>query len=175
MGTEKGLVSFQGSPLIHHVIGCAAAMTQEVLVVANDDVYAQFGFPVQHDEIIGEGPLSGLVTGLRHARHDLNFVLPCDMPLLQPRLLRWLLEQYQGETAVVLSVDQRIQPLVGIYHRRALPVLEGLLAAGQLKMRIALDELHAKVLEPAHLLPGFEPDWMRNFNSKAEIHAYLQE
>ncbi len=174
MGSEKGLVDFNGKPMIQWAIDCIRPLTDEILIVANDAAYEQFGYSVQEDEAKGDGPLSGLVSGIRHAKTDLNFLLPCDMPLMDRRLLEWMLETYDEEAAAVCTFEDHLQPLVGMYHRKCLPTLERLLARNQLKMRIALDELQAAVLDPQRSLAGFHPDWMRNFNSKAEINLYLQ-
>ncbi|MBK9452501.1 MAG: molybdenum cofactor guanylyltransferase [Bacteroidetes bacterium] len=174
MGSEKGLVEFNGKPMIQWAIECIRPLTDEILIVANDAAYGQFGYPLQEDEAKGDGPLSGLVSGIRHAKTDLNFLLPCDMPLMDNRLLEWMLETYDEEAAAVCTFEDHLQPLVGMYHRKCLPTLERLLARNQLKMRIALEELQAAVLDPQRSLAGFHPDWMRNFNSKAEINLYLQ-
>jgi molybdenum cofactor guanylyltransferase len=174
MGSEKGLVDFQGKPMVAWIIAALEVFTKDILIVAHNADYERFGYEVVPDDVRDRGPLAGLVTGLRQARHDLNLVVSCDVPLVHPQLLRWLLESYEDEAAAVFTLDDRIQPLVGLYHRKALPTLERLLAHGQLKLRIALDELQAAVLDPVRSLPGFDADWLRNFNSRAEIDAYLQ-
>ncbi|MFM2375634.1 MAG: hypothetical protein RLZZ165_731 [Bacteroidota bacterium] len=175
MGAEKGLVEFNGKPMVLHVLDCIQHITPDILIVANDPAYLQFGYPVQADETKGAGPLSGLVSGIRHSHHHLNLVLPCDMPLIDEGLLHWMVEGYADQAAAVLILDDRIQPLIGLYHRRALPVLERMLAARQLRMRSVVMELKAAVLDPGRFMQGFDPKGMRNFNSRAEIDAYLQE
>lgn len=174
MGSEKGLVDFNGKPMIAWALECLGQLTDEILIIANDPAYLQFGYPVQEDEAKGDGPLSGLVSGLRHSKADLNFLLPCDMPLIDARLLQWMAEGYEDEAAAVCTFEAHFQPLVGLYHRKALPTLARLLARNQLKMRIALEELQAVVLDPQRHMAGFDPDWLRNFNSRAEIDVYLQ-
>jgi molybdenum cofactor guanylyltransferase len=174
MGSEKGLVEFQGKPMVAWITAALEHFTRDILIVAHHPSYQQFGYPVYPDDVRERGPLAGLVAGLRHSRHDLNLVVSCDVPLIHPHLLQWLLDSYEDEAAAVFTLEDRLQPLAGLYHRKALPTLERLLHHGQLKLRIALDELQAAVLDPVRGLPGFDPDWLRNFNSRQEIDAYLQ-
>lgn len=174
MGSEKGLVDFGGKPMVAPILEALQCFTSSILMVANHPAYGQFGHGVIGDEYREKGPLAGIVTGLRHSTLDLNFVLGCDTPLVPPRLLHWMLDSYQDEAVVALTFEGRIQPLVGLYHRKALPTMERLLHKGQLKLRIALEELQAAVLDPQRHFPGFDPNWLRNFNTRQEIDAYLQ-
>ncbi|MEZ0273190.1 MAG: NTP transferase domain-containing protein, partial [Methylophilaceae bacterium] len=60
-GVDKGLVPFQGKPLVTHVLERLRPQVDEILVNANReiDTYAKFGYPVVPDAIGGfAGPLA---------------------------------------------------------------------------------------------------------------------
>ena len=92
-------------------------------------------------------PLAGLVAGLRAAPTELCVVVPVDCPALTADALRRL------AAACLDAAVPQTGPLPGAYRRRALPVLERRLAAGELKLRDALAELDVAEVElPAELL-----------------------
>jgi FdhD protein len=115
-------------------------------------------------EILDDGsevraPLAGLVAGLRAAPTDLCLIVPVDCPGLTPAALETLAASCTGAAAVPSS-----GPLPGAYRRSALPVLERRLTAGKLRLRDALGELRAEVVE----LP---PEEVVNVNTPADLPA----
>jgi molybdenum cofactor guanylyltransferase len=92
-------------------------------------------FPVRDDRIEVQAPLAGVVAALRIARFGVCVFLPVDTPLVGERELR--------ELAAVCrqAAVPGDGPLPGAYRRSALPVLERRLAAGQLALNAALEEL----------------------------------
>jgi len=85
---------------------------------------------------------------VRAARNDVVVALPVDTPLITDAALQ-LLAAACAEAAVPAS-----GPLPGAYRKAALPVLERRLHAGQLKLRRAVAELDARIvdLDPALLV-----------------------
>ncbi|HEX6761285.1 MAG TPA: formate dehydrogenase accessory sulfurtransferase FdhD [Gaiellaceae bacterium] len=115
-------------------------------------------FPVVDDDTEVRAPLAGLVAGLRSAPTDLCVVVPVDCVSLTPDALRRLAGACDGHDAAVPSRG----PLPGAYRKRALPVLERRLAAGELRLRDGVDELAAARVE----LPD---DVLANLNRAAEL------
>lgn len=96
----------------------------------------------------GLGPLAGFEAALEAAATAWTLVVACDMPRLDPALLRRIattaLAQGDGALAVVPRVEGRAQPLHAAYHRRALPIVSAALDAGRLRVSdlvAALDPL----------------------------------
>jgi molybdenum cofactor guanylyltransferase len=92
-------------------------------------------FPVQDDGIEVQAPLAGVVAGLRIARFEVCVFVPVDTPLVGECELRQLAAACRHA-----AVPPR-GPLPGAYRRSALPVLERRLAAGELALNAALEEL----------------------------------
>ena len=81
-GQDKGLIPYQGRPLIAHVLERLEPQVQAILINANrsHDQYAQFGHPVIADAEGGFlGPLAGILAGLRAAQTELLLCVPCDV------------------------------------------------------------------------------------------------
>lgn len=92
-GVDKGLQLFRGQPLVWH---CYQRLKDQVAQVAvnanrNQERYVQFGWPVFADELADfQGPLSGILTGLKRAESDFVLFVPCDCPFLPLNLLEKL-------------------------------------------------------------------------------------
>ena len=111
-GVDKGLVPFQGKPLVAHVLERLRPQVDEILVNANreTDTYARFGYPVVSDAIGGfAGPLAGLHCGMTAAATELVATVPCDSPFLPADLIARLLkalQQNDADLAVAKTGDQ---------------------------------------------------------------------
>ena len=132
MGRDKALIEFQGKPLIAHVIAALRELTEDVVLVTNRSaVYRPFGTRVVADYDPPRGPLGGIAAGLQAVQHDLAFVAACDMPFLNPRLLRYLLLESPGYDAVVPQSGAEFEPLHALYRRTCYPSIVQRLTNGQ--------------------------------------------
>jgi molybdopterin-guanine dinucleotide biosynthesis protein A len=88
-GRNKAFLELDGRPLIEIVIERMQSVCGEVVIVAGDPgPYAGLGVPVIEDRFRGVGVLGGMHAGLEAASHELALVVGCDMPFLNPGLLR---------------------------------------------------------------------------------------
>ena len=91
MGTDKGLLDFEGNKLIQHVIDNVKSSCEEILVVSNNDGYNSLGYPVVKDRFLNRGPLGGIHAGLSITKTNWNFVIGCDMPFAEKHFIAYLL------------------------------------------------------------------------------------
>lgn len=90
-GQDKGLVMWQGLPLIAHVQRAARALTDDLIISCNRNHEQYAGYA---DHLVNDGnddfdgPLAGIRAGLAVARHSHLLVLPCDVPKVDEALLR---------------------------------------------------------------------------------------
>lgn len=117
-------------------------------------------FELLDDGIDVRAPLAGLVAGLRAAPTELCVVVPVDCPRLTVDAVQRLAAACRD------AAVPQTGPLPGAYRRRALPVLERRLAAGELRLRDALAELDvARITLPEEVLVNInrpsdlEPSW----------------
>jgi len=76
----------------------------------------------------GRGPLGGLHAGLRAMDTEYAVVLACDMPFVNPDLLRYLLRRRSGVQAVVPVIHGAPQPLHAVYSKACYPLAASLLS-----------------------------------------------
>lgn len=171
MKTEKGLVLFQGKPLVQHVIEAAKKITDTIIIVTSNPDYKQFGCDCIEDELKDKGPLGGIYTGLSHSSAQKNLILGCDMPFLSEQLLKELVNN-SGEEDVLLTKHKGLaEPLCSVYVKNCAVHIRGLLEQNQLKITDALAGLKTRVI-------SFDKeDWFggnefANINSIEELNKY---
>jgi molybdenum cofactor guanylyltransferase len=136
------------------------------------------GVPVIPDELRGRGPLAGIYTGLLHTRTEFNLFIGCDLPFMEARFLRALCghaRESQADVTVPESPGFGIQPLVGVYRRRAAPAIRASLARGANKVTSFYPRVRCRVLrwpELARLV--FSPRLLANMNTPDDYQQVLR-
>jgi molybdopterin-guanine dinucleotide biosynthesis protein A len=181
MGQDKAMLQLGGVTVLERISAVLGQVVQRVIVVARDpQQYRRFGLEMTTDLYPGLGPLSGIHAGLSASNTEWGIVVACDMPFVQPEVLRALIahttdwaavqkttsdqrkQEVEGEQAlmggsglliqptesalqaVITSVDGRIHPLLGMYHRSVLPSAEQCLRNGRLRLIDWLDLLNVR-------------------------------
>ena len=132
-GADKGLLDWQGRPLIAWLHELVRPLTDDLLISCNRNAerYAPFADRlVSDDEADFQGPLAGIRAGLRAARQANVLILPCDAPQLDRPLLEALLN-LAGERAVVVRQGEFLEPLFSVIPRELHADLEQAWQAGE--------------------------------------------
>jgi molybdopterin-guanine dinucleotide biosynthesis protein A len=138
-GSPKALARIDGSTLAE--IGWdKLAFCDERIAVGKTADALDLPFPVLDDGSETRAPIAGVIAGLRASAHELCVMLPVDMPRIEPGSL----------AALAAACDDVAMPptgpLPGAYRRSALPALERRLAAGELALHAALDQLRVRIV-----------------------------
>lgn len=122
------------------------------------------GIPVITDRWPNCGPLGGIATALHSPLSSQGVVVVgCDMPFLNPVLLRHLITLVTDADAVVVRLDGQIHPLHAVYQQRCLPLLEAQLAVGDLRVHRFLTQINVRYVETPEL-DQFDPTHLSTFN-----------
>jgi molybdopterin-guanine dinucleotide biosynthesis protein A len=125
MGRDKAFLKLDGLPLIEHVLGTLRGIFSKTIIVTNTpSAYASYDTVVITDAVDKRGPLTGIYTGLLHSTDEYNFIVACDMPFLNPDLIRYMAGLVQGQDIVIPKVSDRVEPLHAIYSKGLLPLIE---------------------------------------------------
>ncbi|MCX7806281.1 MAG: molybdenum cofactor guanylyltransferase, partial [Planctomycetota bacterium] len=135
MGADKALLRIGGRTLIERAAGAMAEVFGDRLLIVTDrpDRFAGMALPrVATDLVPGAGPLGGLLTALREVGDAPVFAVACDMPGLDPAVMRAQLDLWRdGEADALVPVAAgRPQPLHAIYSRVCIGIAEKLLPSG---------------------------------------------
>lgn len=177
MGRNKAFLELDGRPLIAHVLDRLSEVCAETLIVANDiPLYTGLGFRVVPDVFPGVGVLGGLHAGLQAARHDLILAVGCDMPFLNPVLLRAFVAWAEGYDVVALRHEEQVETLHAAYRRTCLPAMESAIRAGHQRIISFFPDVRVRYVTPEEaetLDPGLRS--FRNVNTPQEWEALLAE
>ena len=100
-GIDKGLVEFDGLPLIAHVHEIVKRNVNHVFISANRNTkqYSIYGKVIVDDLKDFQGPLAGISKALKVCSTDYLLVLPCDSPLVDAELIDGLINKMGQKNA----------------------------------------------------------------------------
>jgi molybdopterin-guanine dinucleotide biosynthesis protein A len=134
-GRNKALEFFQGERLIDRQVRTVGSLFSEVLVITNDpELYLHLDVTIVRDVIPRQGPLGGIYTGLLFAQGKSVFVTACDMPFVQPAVVRRMVQLATDYDVIVPEKIEGLEPLHAIYSSRCLPHIEKMLAHDTLQV-----------------------------------------
>ncbi|WP_044311539.1 molybdenum cofactor guanylyltransferase MobA [Pseudomonas syringae] len=151
-GRDKGLIEWQGTPLIEHQHRLTRPLTDDLIISCNRNIarYARYADRlVQDDDSDFNGPLAGIRAALPLARHRWLLILPCDAPLVDKALLHALREKAAEypERPIMVREGQHWQPLLGMIPVAHAATLEAAWQAGERSPRRALEPLQPVALQ----------------------------
>jgi molybdopterin molybdotransferase len=166
-GVDKGLVSFHGKALVDIAIARLAPQVGKIIISANRNIqqYMQRECVVikdpdfQDDGPNYEGPLAGILAGLRHCTTDWLATAPCDCPQFPTDFLSRL----SSASTTANSSYVQGHPTFSLLRKTELPRLEHYLQHGKRKLGDWLQEIKATPV-------AFEcEDAFRNLNSPEDL------
>jgi molybdopterin-guanine dinucleotide biosynthesis protein A len=178
MGTDKSFVPLLGRPMIEHVLARLADLGQSetILIVNRPDDYAHLGLPMFGDVIPDKGSLGGIYSAIHYSPSDSTLVLACDMPLVNPPLLRYMIALRDEEggpyDVIVPRVEDHPQGLHAIYSRSCLEPIRECIGADRLKVIGFYDRMRVRYLDVAEYA-RFDPQGLsfQNINTPDELRA----
>lgn len=156
-GEPKADLWFLDEPLIARVLRHLSAVVDRIFVVAapaQDIDVARFdGVRLLRDETSQLGPLAGLHQALRTLKTGVAVAVACDMPFLDPTVIRHQIRMLGAHQASIPVVDGRAQPLHGVYTAECADVADGLLRQGARSLHALLDALDVRFLDEREWQP----------------------
>jgi len=175
MGQPKALLSFAGEPLIVHTVRTLSRLFSDLVVVAApEQELPSLPVTMVHDEVAYQGPVGGILYGLRAAHSELCFVTSCDAPFLNLDLIAFLVGQMSDHDVVVPYWQERLQPLHAVYRRSVAPLLQEQLERGELRPIFLYKKVRTREVSPEEIR-RFDPEGLsfRNLNSPEDYQAAL--
>ncbi len=134
-GRNKAFLEIDGKKIIQRELEILEGLFKEIIVITNTfDQYDFLEKPMFSDIKPGFGSLGGLYTGLVKCSREYGFVVPCDMPFLNERVINYICERSLGHDVTVPRIDEHFEPLHAVYSRRCAPLMEVLMSHGDLKI-----------------------------------------
>lgn len=167
MGHDKASLLFDGEPLLLRIARLMRSVVPNLAIIGpleRATLMPDPDIPVIPDRWPNCGPLGGIATALHSSLSGQEVVVVgCDMPFLNPVLLRHLITLVSEADAVVVRLDGQIHPLHAVYQQRCLPTLEAQLAVGDLRVHQFLTQINVRYVETPEL-DYFDPTHHSTFN-----------
>ena len=177
MGRNKALLKIGDTTLIECVYRTLAALFDDIIIVTNTPAeYAFIPCRTVPDIYPGLGSIAGLHAGLFNSTTRLVFIAACDMPFLNPELIR-LLCSSAGESDAVIPLNKEglREPLHALYTRTTLPVVQEIIEQGDKSIMILLDRVRTRIVtsEAYSSIAGAENSF-RNVNTPEEFREVME-
>ena len=181
MGAAKALLPFGPETMLERVVRLLSQAVEPVVVVAAaDQVLPELpaGVIVARDRRAYRGPLEGLARGLAAlpAECEAAYATGCDVPFLEPRFVRRVLELLGDYDVAVPRTEGFYHPLAAVYRRKVLGPIERLLAEDRLRAAALFEVVRTREIS-ADELAGVDPGLktLRNLNRPEDYQAALAE
>jgi len=177
MGRDKALLPIDGRPMIRSLIQRLIPLSRDIIVSLSDgDRHEELkqalpaGVRVVYDERPGQGPLMGIYAGLKASETDVNLVIACDIPEVDPGFVTEM-RSYTADHDVVASVDSegRTNALLAMYRRSVIPLIKKQLDEGRKKVLLFYPRCRVKYV------PMRDGAWYRNINTIDDYQAYRRD
>ncbi len=173
LGREKSQEILGGQRLIGLVINRLSSLSDEILIVVSPrQLKSSFSLASEVKTVVdiypNNGSLGGIYTGLVYSTSFQNLVVACDMPFLNPKLLRYMISQSSGFDGLMPRIDGHKEPLHAIYTKNCLPSMEMLLNEGNLKVKNLSDSIKVRYLDNEEI-DIFDPEHLSFFNINTQI------
>ncbi|HKP53100.1 MAG TPA: molybdenum cofactor guanylyltransferase [Chloroflexia bacterium] len=181
MGSNKALLRLRpaGPTLIESVVARLreANLPPTLLVTNTPHDYAFLDIQMVLDDIEGVGALGGILTALSHSTHTRNLIVACDMPLLNPTLLKHMASLPNDNDAILprwtnIKGRTQVETLHAIYSTRCIEPVRRRIVESKLKVADLLNDISVRYLEEPELR-RYDPhlNSFRNINTPGELEA----
>ncbi|MCK4261647.1 molybdenum cofactor guanylyltransferase [bacterium] len=164
-GLNKALLKLNGQSLMETIIGKLRNLFKEVIIVSSyPREYERLNLKVVKDLIPQKGPLGGIYSGLSSSKSSHSFVVACDMPFINPDLIRYMKVRIDNSDVLIPMTREGYEPLHAFYSKNCLDVIRKQLdSEASLKIVDFFDQVKVKYIEEEEVRK-FDPDGLSFFN-----------
>jgi len=171
MGRDKSMLVVNGEPVIKHIFKQLHPHFSQILV-SSDDVsrYSFLDVQVVPDQDTGKGPLMGIASALRVSANKINFVIACDIPQVDIRLVRQIVRESKDFDAVVPQTgSSQYEPLFAVYKKNTLAAIGKAIASENYRI---IEPLKYCKVNYINLVHGQS---LKNLNTMKDYQEFVME
>lgn len=135
MGKPKHFLHFNGIPILELQKRSLKRLFKEIIVVTSQtQTLKDSDIKIVADIYPDLGPMGGLYTGLQFSSKPHNFLIACDMPYINLRLIQYMIHQIKNHDIVIPESSYGLQALHAIYSKRCLKGIAYLIKQRHLRL-----------------------------------------
>lgn len=175
-GRDKAFIEFDNEPISVRLYRLLKSIFKDSCLIASTLRRIPVpGAEIFYDKIPGLGPLGGLLAALANSSYPYTFILACDLPFINIRLIKHLWETRDDADVILPIYFDKIEPLAAFYHKNCIPQIEAALEDGKRKMDSFWSHLSINKIDLTKNFSAAEIEQMfLNINSKKEYKKVLQ-
>ncbi|MBM6619344.1 molybdenum cofactor guanylyltransferase [Bacillus suaedaesalsae] len=152
-GKPKAFELYKGIPFWEYSLQALKNVTHQQIVVSHVNLIRKFEesiddstqLVVDEEWVRGKGPMAGLYSAMKHVKAEWYVLLSCDIPKINETTISHLLSlRKQGDEAIIPVINDRVQPLIALYHKSVFTKLENQLLEHNLKMMSLLEKINVR-------------------------------
>jgi len=179
-GSDKALFEIDGIPIIEIIIKKLKKTFNRVILAAEKPEKYSFTRLECIADIYKEcGPLGGIHAALNNSKTGRIFIVTCDMPFIDEKIMQYLTEYETDKKIVIPKSGGKNHHLFGIYAKSLLPAAEELLERtkdlGKCASPYDLISISGCEIIDFDLLPQFNNNSFFNLNAPEDLRKRRNE
>ena len=152
MGENKAFIRVKGRRIIDRTVELFHEIFENVILVTNEPVtYSYLNLEIVADLIPAGSALIGIYTGLFYAATPYCFVVACDMPFLNRKVIDYMVSLRKDYDVVIPVLDDGYHPIHALYSRRCITPIEHLIRTGNFKITDFFNRVRVREVTPKEL------------------------
>ncbi len=172
MGRDKATLEIGEISLFDNIADVFSNLFTRNLIAGDRPDLARPELPAFADEFPGSA-LGGLYSGLKHACTPYIFVTACDMPFIDPTMIRSLLEKRHEYDVVLPQTPSGMEPLFACYSKNCLKIMQQQLECGNFRILDIYPQLRVRIVADNELPDNWQKS-LTNINTPQD-YAKLQK
>ena len=168
MGTDKGMMQFNGEYLIEKAISALKPCVNDLLISSGNRAYDRFGLKRISDIIPSQGPISGIHAALQFAAPEPVFILSCDMPWVTAEVIQHIIDSAEDEKLCIPVHRGELQPLCAVYPSMMAEYFRHCILEKDLSLRRILYQI-PRIEIRSEDIPGFTEKYFVNLNTPTDL------
>ncbi len=176
MGQCKWNLPLGNRPLLSWTVAALQKIAREIIVVKRpeQDIFVEGVRQVDDNLDYPPSALRGILAGLEASKTEWSFFCGCDMPFIQPGLIKFLWKMTPGWKGLMPLLEDGPHPLHSFYHRDLIEPIRANLEQGTLRLMGIARQQDVKKVAPEDL-EGFNWDPTSFFNINTPEDLYRAE
>ena len=152
MGENKAFIRVNGRRIIDRTAELFHEIFEQVTLVTNEPVtYSHLNLEIVVDLIPASSALIGIYTGLFYAATPYCFIVACDMPFLNRKVIDYMVSIRKDYDVVIPVLDDGYHPIHALYSRRCITPIKQLIRTGNFKITDFFNRVRVRNVTPEEL------------------------
>ena len=125
MGANKSFLKIGEKTVIERITDLMKSVFASVIIISNTpDEYTSLNLSIYEDVYKGKGPLAGIHSGLKNSETQKNFIISCDIPLMNKEMIEYIVNYKTDKPITVCKANGFLQPFAGFYDKSVVSEIE---------------------------------------------------